>query len=83
MNEATDDVVLSGQMMGKDASERGRPLVVNRNDFIHALTMRVFHIRGLVARYSESTDLSSTGMRLLRHCYAAAKDDLSKETQSD
>ncbi len=77
--EATDDVVLSGQMMGKD----DRPLVVNRNDFIHALTLRALRIHGLIAHYSNSTKRTSTGMRLLRRCYAAAQDDLSKEQQND
>lgn len=65
--------------MGKSASERGQQLVVNRNDYLHALTLRALRIGGLIELYAQNTDLSSAGMTLLKRCYAAAQDDLSKE----
>ena len=66
--------------MSKSASKRGRPLVVNRNDFLQALTVRVVRIGNLI-NTSHADDLNSAGMRLLQRCYAAAKDDLQKASK--
>ena len=66
--------------MSKSASKRGQPLVVNRNDFLQALTVRVLRIGNLIDTY-RADDLNSAGMRLLRRCYAAAKDDLQKASK--
>ena len=66
--------------MGKSASKRGQPLVVNRNDFLQALTVRVSHIHDLINTYG-TDELNGAGMRLLRRCYAAAKDDLQKASK--
>ena len=67
--------------MGKSASQRGRPLVVNRDDFIQALTLRVSRIQQLITTYSKDDELNPAGLLLLTRCYAAAKDDLSKASK--
>ena len=67
-------------MMGKSASQRGQPLVVNRDDFIQALTLRVHRIQQLITTYSTDDELNPAGLLLLTRCHAAAKDDLSKES---
>ena len=64
--------------MGKSASQRGRPLVVNRDDFIQALTLRASRIQQLITTYSTDDELNAAGLLLLTRCYAAAKDDLQK-----
>ena len=64
--------------MGKSASQRGRPLVVNRDDFIQALTLRASRIQQLITTYSKDDELNPAGLLLLTRCYAAAKDDLQK-----
>ena len=65
--------------MGKSASQRGR--VVNRNDFLQALTLRASRIQQLITTYGTDDDLNAAGLLLLTRCYAAAKDDLSKASK--
>ena len=67
--------------MGKSASQRGRPLVVNRDDFIQALTLRASRIQQLITTYSKDDELNVAGLLLLTRCYAAAKDDLSRASK--
>ena len=65
--------------MSKSASQRGR--VVNRSDFLQALTLRASRIQQLITTYGTDDDLNAAGLLLLTRCYAAAKDDLSKASK--